>query len=300
MVVVLSFAFLFLGCGEADEYATEGNDSMEYDTQSEEAKVELTFNEPMSSEKENESTGTEYAEGFNRKIIYNGQVNMEVKDFAAIQTKIRDLTHLSNAYILHFSEEETSYEVGGNYTIKVPAQGFHSFLDSLEKMEPIYMQKSLTGKDVTEEYVDLASRLSAKQVVESRLLAFMESAQETDALVEFSNELERVQGEIEVIKGRLRYLDSNVSFSTIDLRVYEMLDDQATKRTEDESLLERASDAMKDSFSFLSQLFQGIFVFIAGAIPIIILLALVAVPTWIISMRTIKTSRQQKKTNNKS
>src|SRR5690606_38457488 len=135
----------------------------------------------------------------------------------------------------------------GSFVIKVPASGFQSFLTGLEKLKKDEeFQRHVQGQDVTEEYVDLTSRLKAKQVVEARLLSFMEKATDTKDLLEFSNELARVQEEIERIKGRMRYIDENVSFSTVELRMYQVLERQTKQSVEEDNVFKRAASAMKD------------------------------------------------------
>lgn len=57
------------------------------------------------------------------------------------------------------------------------------------------MDSSITGQDVTEEYIDLESRLKSKQAVESRLLSFMEQAEKTEDLLAISKDLAKVQEE---------------------------------------------------------------------------------------------------------
>src|SRR6185437_2903736 len=99
----------------------------------------------------------------------------------------------SGGYMLSFHETSNDREVSGTLTVKVPADNFQSFLDQLQNMNTIKFQKSMEGQDVTEQYIDNTSRLKAKQVVESRLLAFMEKATNSHDLLEFSNELGRVQ-----------------------------------------------------------------------------------------------------------
>ena len=61
---------------------------------------------------------------------------MPVEDYAKAQTALRDLVALSGAYILQFSENASTSEKGGTYTIKVAAKGFVSMLDGLEKLSP--------------------------------------------------------------------------------------------------------------------------------------------------------------------
>jgi hypothetical protein len=203
---------------------------------------------------------------------------MPVKDYAAAQTQLRDLVALSGAYILQFAESTNSGEKGGNFTIKVAANGFVSLLDGLEKISPSY-QRNVQGQDVTEEYVDLSSRLKAKQVVETRLLAFIDKATQTADLLAFSNELSKVQGEIEQIKGRMRYLDQNVSYSTIELRMYQQTGSKSPfDPTKGTALSNRLQNAWDASLNVLAVVLQGILVFLAAALPILLLAAIVLIP----------------------
>lgn len=222
----------------------------------------------------------------NRKLIYRANVNMEVEDYAKTQTALQNIIHLSGGYVLDFADQKSTYELGGTYTIKVPSTGFTPFLAQLEKINHLNYESSMKGTDVTEEYVDLESRLKARQVVESRLIAFMEKATKADDLVRFSTELGEVQLEIERLKGRMRYLDQNVAFSTIELRIYQQLEPSVkVKEEEKPGFLERITDALKDSTNFVYSFLQGLLVVIAGALPVLALLAVIAVPAYLIYRR---------------
>ncbi|WP_059045505.1 DUF4349 domain-containing protein [Paenibacillus rubinfantis] len=220
--------------------------------------------------------------GLNSKLIYRASVVMEVKDYAKAQSEIRNLVTLAGGYIVEFSENQSQHELGGNFVLKVPATGFSSFLDRLEGLKPESLQRSIQGQDVSEEYVDLQSRLKVKQAMEARYLKFVEEATQTKQLVEFVNELERIQTEIEQIKGRMRYIDSNVSFSTIEIRVYQPdASKLAAASNGDTPLLERMKNALTGSIDVLSLFFQWLVVFAAGALPLLVIAALIVIPIWI-------------------
>jgi hypothetical protein len=80
---------------------------------------------------------------------------------------------------------------------------------------------SMSGQDVTQEYVDLQSRLKNLNAQEEVLLDLMKQAKNVKDSVEVQRELSLVQGEIEIIKGRMNYLDNMVSYSTIDVSITE-------------------------------------------------------------------------------
>jgi cbb3-type cytochrome oxidase subunit 3 len=227
------------------------------------------------------ANGNDQEAGFNRKLIYKANLVMPVEDYSKAQTALRDLVALSGAYILQFSENANTGEKGGTYTIKVAANGFVSMLDGLEKLSPA-IQRNVQGQDVTEEYVDLSSRLTAKQLVETRLLSFMEKASKTDDLLAFSNELAKVQEAIEQIKGRIRYLDQNVSYSTIEIRMYQQTGKKPLLSDPNElTLSERVEKAWGSSLNVLVAVLQGVLVFLAAAVPVLLILLLIAVPIWV-------------------
>lgn len=220
------------------------------------------------------------SEGLNRKLIYKANLTMKVKDYSQAQSKIRDLTALSGGYVLQFTETGTTHEVGGQLVLKIPASGFASFLKELEKLPHLNLQQSMQGQDVSEEYVDLEARLKAKQVVEARYLEFMQKATKTDDLVAFTNELGKIQEQIEQIKGRMRYIDQNVAYSTVEIRVYqpEGIVDNNGSEGEGQGVFTKARIAMNTSLNVLSSAGQGIVVAAAALLPLMAAAAVVGIP----------------------
>ncbi|MDQ6418977.1 DUF4349 domain-containing protein [Paenibacillus sp. LHD-117] len=228
--------------------------------------------------------GTEAASGeaFHGKIIYSANLTMRVEDLKATASELKNAINTSGGYILQFSDSRYDGEIGSQYTIKVPAQGFMSFVDRISNIPNLQIEKSLSGKDVSEEYVDLESRLKAKRVVEDRLLGMMEKASKADDLLQFSNQLAVVQEQIEQILGRLRYLDANVAYSTIELRVYQK--DQKLASAEHmnpKSFGSKLSDALTGSSKAVLNGLQLLLIVFVGALPVIAVLAVVGIPIYL-------------------
>ena len=228
-------------------------------------------------------TGTDVVAGLNKKLIYKANLNMEVADYGAAQTEVRNMITLAGGYIIEFSENMSDYEQGGTFVLKVPASGFSSFLNHLDKVKHEKLQSSIQGQDVSEEYVDLGARLTAKQLMETQYIEFMKKATKSADLVAFANQLGAIQEQIEQIKGRMRYIDQNVSFSTVELRLYQTEEKVAALAKEEQGpLAQRASDALKGSMNALSVMFQWLVVVLAAALPVLIVAAVVvAIVIWL-------------------
>ncbi|MFC5703606.1 DUF4349 domain-containing protein [Cohnella faecalis] len=239
--------------------------------------------------------------GFGRKVIYNANLVMKVEKFQKAEEQLRDLIHQSSAYLLKFTDSRSADEVGATYVIKVPSTGFSPFLERLQKIKNVKFERQVDGSDVTEEYVDLEARLKAKTAVEARLLAFMDKATKSDDLVRFSNELGGVQQEIEQIKGRMRYLNENVAFSTVNLRLYEGPAEEAAKIVEekDRSFGQRISDALAGSANVLGRFGEGLLIVIAAILPVVIVAAVVGVPAYLI-VRKRRLTRISRSAENRS
>ena len=82
--------------------------------------------------------------------------------------------------------------------------------------------KSVDARDVTEQYVDLRSRLQTKKKVAERYQELLRKANNIKEILEVEERLRILQEEIEAKEGQLRYLTHQVSYSTIHLHLYEV------------------------------------------------------------------------------
>ncbi|MNK27558.1 hypothetical protein D3C87_459160 [compost metagenome] len=237
-------------------------------------------------------TNSEDKEGADKKLIYKAELSMRVKDYNKVQTEIRDQTGHAGGYIVQFSENQSDQQLGGNFIIKIPADGFTSFIDGVGKIKHESLEQNIEGQDVTEEYIDLESRLKAKMIMEERYTSFMKKATKTDELVKFANELGRIQEEIEQAKGRMRFIDNNVAYSTVTIHLFQR---EGTVNTVDSGkentpLMERAKDALSGTLQVLSELLQWTVIVLSGAFPILILGAVLVGVIW-----RVRKARTQKR-----
>jgi len=83
------------------------------------------------------------------------------------------------------------------------------------------LSESTSGQDVTEEYADLQGQLKNKQAEEQQFVVIMNQAQKIQDILDVTEQLSRVRGEIERLQGQIKFMDSQTDMSTISIQLSE-------------------------------------------------------------------------------
>jgi hypothetical protein len=102
----------------------------------------------------------------------------------------------------------------GTVVLRVPAGQFEAALGAVEELGDVEA-KTISGQDVTEEFIDLEARRRNLQAQEAVLLRLMRRARTIPGTIRVQQELQRIQLEVERIEGRLRFLRDQTELSTI-------------------------------------------------------------------------------------
>lgn len=211
-----------------------------------------------------------------RMIIHQAQLQLNVKNFEQARMNIEKKVNKYGGYIVEsnvYREDEDF--VNGHMTVRVPEKHFQTVLTDAEGEAADILERTVTGQDVTEEYVDLESRIKSKRAVEARLLKFMSDAEKTEDLLKISSDLATVQEEIELIVGQINYLENQTSFSTIDIAMYENRVIVPGLDSKDLDTWAKTKKQLATSTNFLLAAGSGVIVFMIGNLPIIVLFLLV-------------------------
>ncbi|HPW60676.1 MAG TPA: DUF4349 domain-containing protein [Cyclobacteriaceae bacterium] len=158
-----------------------------------------------------------------RKLIRNGQLDFKSSDVKKTKIEIEKISKELNAYIS--SENESNYENRLQYTqtIRVPADQFDNLIYRLEPLADKIENKSINTQDVTEEFIDVEARLTTKKELEARFREILKQAKTVEEIVSIESQIANVRAEIESMEGRLKYLQNQVSFSTLNVSYYEII-----------------------------------------------------------------------------
>jgi hypothetical protein len=145
-----------------------------------------------------------------------------VKDTQATLKRIEQLTSEVTGYVV--SAQTTQYDAGlyGSIVIRVPASELDNVLAQLEALALEVRSLNKSGTDVTEEYVDLESRVKVLEAAEQELLELYQTRQadgEVTDILEVYQQLVAFREEIESLTGRMQYLAESAAMAKVTISV---------------------------------------------------------------------------------
>jgi Domain of unknown function (DUF4349) len=154
-----------------------------------------------------------------RMVIRNASLVIEVADVTLAEDKIRTFVNQVGGYILSSSTSGEGNSLNVSLITKVPAGQFDTTLSTFQALASKVRERSVTGEDVTAEFVDLTARLHNLEVTRDRVESLLGQATLVDDMLKINTALGDLQGQIEQIQGRMQYLSQNVAVSTITVSV---------------------------------------------------------------------------------
>jgi PKD repeat protein len=157
--------------------------------------------------------------GTDRMVVRNGNLQLVVSDISAALDQIGKVAATFGGYVVSSSMSKVGERTIGLISIRVQASSYDQTIAALRSLALDVVNESTTSQDVTQEYVDLTSRLKNLQATEAQLLKIMAGATATRDVLDVQSQLTDIQGQIEQTKGRMQYLEQTSATSLISLQL---------------------------------------------------------------------------------
>lgn len=158
----------------------------------------------------------------------------------------------------------------GTYVIRVPAENLDALTAALDGQGTL-ISSSETTEDVTLDYVDIQSHLSALRTEQDSLMALLEEADDLDTIVQLENYLADIRYEIEYYESQARTMDNLVTYATLTINLEEVVTEEPPVEIDEvreETLKTRVSKAFSESMSKVKAESKDLLVSFAGSLPI--------------------------------
>ena len=181
---------------------------------------------------------------FGRKIVKTADLGLRSEEVRQSAAQAQQLAASAGGTVLSSQVYGSDDSVTAQLVLSVPSEEFERVLDELRGLGEKVTTDSVSGQDVTEEYVDLQSRERNLRATEESLLRLYDRAENVEEALAIQRELTTVRGEIELVQGRIKYLDQRSAYSQITLNIQPVTSPPPPKPTWDPGeVVEQAWDA---------------------------------------------------------
>jgi hypothetical protein len=155
----------------------------------------------------------------NRMIIKNAELRLLMEDVGSGVDRVTQVAVDTFGYVLSsrtWLQDNLAY---ATITLGVPVDEFESAMRRLRGMAVQVIDETISGTDVTDQYVDLESRLRNLEATEARIRSFLDQATDVEESLHINAELSEITAQIEEIKGHMSYLKDRAAYSTITVHL---------------------------------------------------------------------------------
>ena len=158
-----------------------------------------------------------------RQVVTTAYATVAVEDPAEGAQQVSELVEAAGGRVEERTEQAGSGEDGvegatADLVVRVPAEALTDLLADLEDLGDVETV-SVSRSDVTATAVDLDARIAALQTSVDRLLALMDQAADTEALLAAEQALSERQGELESLQSQRALLADQVELSTLSVHL---------------------------------------------------------------------------------
>ncbi len=196
----------------------------------------------------------------NQMLVWSATMRMQVKDIDQTGQEIESIVSDKDAYIATMLREKKHGSIENTYRIRVHSSAFDSLLSQIQKQGYPIENFQVHSKEVGEEYIDLSQRLKSKELVLERYRSLLKkNTGSITEILEVEEKMREITEEIEAKKGRLRYLEDQVSYSTITIHLFQKVPYQEeVARVEEKPFGKKIVSALQGGLDILSSLFLGL------------------------------------------
>lgn len=270
------------GNQNADEIVTEGDNTMSIDSA---ADAQQPSKESVKSEE---------------KLVYTCDMTMETLEFSqtikAIKEQIAKYDGIieqenesDNNYQWYYTTEKSNATLSSFLVIRIPSEKYEQFLDSLTGNGKI-TSKNMRVENITKHYSEVETSIKSLKTQEKRLLDMMEQAKTVEDMITVESRLSEVQNELEQYKNTLSALDTDITYSTINLSINEVVKYEESQETFQQRLHNTLGESKQFFFNFLE---NGLFTLILFG-PVLLVLAIVLFIIIAVIGRIRRNKRQKK------
>jgi hypothetical protein len=206
-----------------------------------------------------------------RNLILTAKIAMRSKDPWATSDRAQAIATSLGGDVLSLSQSGSGDNRMANVTMRVPSARFGDAIQQIKALDGEVDTSNVSAQDVTDQFVDLQARLTAKQAEEQRYTAILARANTIDEILKVDAALANVRTQIEQLTAQINSIKTRTDYSTISLSVtpIAILPGETAKSWDPAKTVARALAALAAMLQVFGDL--AIWLLVFGWIPLLAL-----------------------------
>ncbi|MFJ7056015.1 DUF4349 domain-containing protein [Streptomyces albidoflavus] len=218
-------------------------------------------------------------------LVRTAELHLRVEDVPAALASARSVVEGAGGYVGNESTRRDSQDHDrSTVVVRVPQEKYDAVLDSLGEGGEVVSRRT-SAEDVTEEVVDVESRLKSQRASVARVRELMDRAEKLSDIVSLEGELSSRQMELEALLAQQSSLKDRTSMATVTLQLTERT--AKTESREDDG--PTFTDALSGGWSAFVATLRWLTVVVGAALPFVLALGL-ALLAWRFTRRLRRTA----------
>jgi len=156
-----------------------------------------------------------------KKVIKTANLTIEVDKYETSYEKLQKVIEKYKGYIGKENESKSTSIHQNILEIRVPKESFDALVIEIIGLADELVSKQIDALDVTEQFIDIQSRLKNKKEVENQYHEILKKAYTVTDILQVQEHLRVIREEIDAKEGQLKYLENRADISTIHLNFYQ-------------------------------------------------------------------------------
>ncbi|PRX92384.1 uncharacterized protein DUF4349 [Allonocardiopsis opalescens] len=279
-VAAVLAAALLAGCSAPGSDSASGGSGGAVDRAAPEAAVENEGQAAAPEAAQDSDSGGGSAEQVDvvdpEHIVYTSTVRVEGADVRQLSVQARGIVAAVDGFVsAETTETAPDRPAYADLSFEVPVADYAAVLEQLSGLgTPLGLEQ--TAEDVTDEVVDVESRVASQQASVERIRELLADASTLEEVIRLESELSSREADLESLQARQRSLRDRTSTGTIHLHISEP--GAVEEEPEDPSGLLGGLASGWRAFLFGADVLLTVVGFL---LPFLVLAALVGVPGWL-------------------
>jgi hypothetical protein len=176
--------------------------------------ADITETNAVSVKKDQKSVKTQ------KKIIKNGSMRIKSNRFNESKKDFDKIIKSLNGYYENEELDKNEQRIQYDLIIRLPSKNFEQLVQGIESGKDEILFKKINSNDVTEEFLDIQTRLENKRKYLKRYNELLSKAKNVNEILSIEENIRQLMEEIESKEGRLKYLNDQVDLSTLHVILF--------------------------------------------------------------------------------